>query len=156
MFSWIIEWQAKILNITAWLITIENTFSEELEIWQSIAHDWACMTITDFDKEKYIFFSMEESFLKTNFWEKKAWDIFNVERSLTFWWKVEVEISRIHEVWPWVPYYFACGFVSNAVRVVKWKTPSSENRTLTISVLRGYDFTVWSSWRERFTEKCPH
>jgi len=89
MFSWIIEHQAKILEIDAWKITIENTFTDTLEIGQSIAHDWACMTITEFNDDNYSFFSMEESFSKTNFWTKNPWDFFNVERSLKFWWKID-------------------------------------------------------------------
>lgn len=82
MFSWIIEQKAKILDIKDWVFTIENTFKESLQLWQSIAHDWACMTITEFDDQKYSFFSMEESLKITNFWTKKVWDYFNVERSL--------------------------------------------------------------------------
>ena len=52
MFSGIIEQKAKIISINNGEIIIENTFTEELNIWQSIAHDWACMTITKFDNEK--------------------------------------------------------------------------------------------------------
>ncbi len=89
MFSWIIEQKAKILSIDKWNITVENTFNEGLQIWQSIAHDWACMTITEFDSEKYSFFAMKESFKKTNFWTKKIWDYYNVERSLKYWWNVD-------------------------------------------------------------------
>jgi len=102
MFSWIIENKAKILSVTAWEIVIENTFSEKLEIGQSISHDWACMTVTKFDDEKYSFFAMEESFIKTNFWEKKMWDIFNVERSLKFGWKVDWHFVTGHIDTTWI------------------------------------------------------
>ena len=102
MFSWIIENKAKILNINAWEIVIENTFLEKLEIGQSIAHDWACMTITQFDNKQYTFFAMEESFTKTNFWEKKIWDIFNVERSLKFWGKVDGHFVTGHIDTTWI------------------------------------------------------
>jgi riboflavin synthase len=40
------------------------------------------MTITSFDKDKYSFFTMEESLKITNFAQKKQWDFFNVEQSL--------------------------------------------------------------------------
>ena len=40
------------------------------------------MTITRADLHSYQFFTMEESFRLTNFRNKKAGDIFNVERSL--------------------------------------------------------------------------
>ena len=89
MFSWIIEKKAKILNIDSWEITVENMFDDTLKIGQSIAHDGACMTLTKVNKKVYSFFVMEESFKKTNFFHKKIWDIFNVERSLEFWWKVD-------------------------------------------------------------------
>jgi riboflavin synthase len=82
MFSWIIEKKAKILEINNGTFTIENIWKESLEIWESIAHDWACMTITQSDEKKYSFFVMEESIKKTNFLEKKVWDSFNVEKSL--------------------------------------------------------------------------
>lgn len=132
MFSWIIENKAKILSINEWKITVENIFSETLEIWQSIAHDWACMTITDFDDEKYTFFAMEESFKKTNFWEKKSWDFFNVERSLNFWWKVDGHFVTGHidttwivksidkrSDWSWV-YYISLDTKYNNNIIEKW------------------------------------
>jgi riboflavin synthase len=82
MFSWIIEHKAKILTRDGWRFTIENTFTEELTLGQSIAHDWACMTLTGWNSDSYEFFVMEESLMVTNFWTKKVWDFFNVERSL--------------------------------------------------------------------------
>ena len=82
MFSGIIEKKAKILNIQNGNYTVENIWGEELKVWQSIAHDWACMTITQSDEKKYSFFVMEESIKKTNFQNKKVWDTFNVEKSL--------------------------------------------------------------------------
>ncbi len=82
MFSWIIQAKAKILEKKGGDFTVENHFNEPLEIGESIAHDWACMTITSWDKEKYSFFVMEESLDKTNLWEKDTNHYFNVERSL--------------------------------------------------------------------------
>jgi len=84
MFSGIIKNKTKILWINKWVFTVENLFNNDnnLEIWDSVAHDWACMTITEIDSEKYSFFVMEESINKTNFSHKKIWDYFNVEWSL--------------------------------------------------------------------------
>ncbi len=84
MFSGIIEHTAPILSVWGWLFTVENTFKEALHVGQSIAHDGACMTLTDVKPESYSFFVMEESLRITNFWSKKAWDFFNIERSLKF------------------------------------------------------------------------
>lgn len=82
MFSGIIKNKAKILDINNWNFTVENIFGNKLEKWISIAHDGACMTITESDNNKYSFFVMEESLKKTNFWKKKIWETFNVEWSL--------------------------------------------------------------------------
>jgi len=82
MFSGIIQAKAKIISKNDGNFVIENHFKEPLEIWESIAHDGTCMTITSFDAEKYSFFTMEESLKITNFSEKKQWDFFNVEQSL--------------------------------------------------------------------------
>ncbi len=82
MFSGIIEHQAKILSIENGVFRVENTFGEILTLGQSIAHDGACMTITESRDEYYEFFCMQESLLVTNFSLKKAGDTFNVERCL--------------------------------------------------------------------------
>lgn len=82
MFSWIIESKAKILWIESGKFLVENTLHETVTIGQSVAHDGACMTIEKWDEKSYSFFAMEESFKKTNFWKKKIWDFFNVERCL--------------------------------------------------------------------------
>jgi len=82
MFSGIIEKKQKILWVEEGRFTVKNIFWNDLKIGQSIAHDWACMTIESFDEDKYTFFVMEESLKKTNFWTKKTWDYFNIERCL--------------------------------------------------------------------------
>ncbi len=85
MFSGIIEQKTKILKINNWLFTVEKKFKEKLKIWESIAHDWACMTIDSFNENTYSFFAMQETFKKTNYWNKSPWDYFNFERSLSLW-----------------------------------------------------------------------
>lgn len=96
MFSWIIERKAKILDVENWNFTIENVFNEPLQIGQSIAHDWACMTLTTFDNEKYTFFAMQESLKLTNFSTKKPWDFFNVERCVKVWERLDGHIVSWH------------------------------------------------------------
>lgn len=96
MFSWIIELKSKILNINNWIFEIENHFWNDLQKWQSIAHDWACMTIIDFDEKKYSFFAMEESLKLTNFSSKKPWDFFNIERCVKVWDRIDWHIVSWH------------------------------------------------------------
>jgi len=117
MFSWIIRNKAKILEIKNWNFTVENIFNKELAKWISIAHDWACMTITESTPEKYSFFVMEESIKKTNFKNKKTWDTFNIEWSLKMsdtmdWhfvsWHVDTtwEVTKITKNDDWSKYYY--------------------------------------------------
>lgn len=82
MFTGIIEKKAKILEIQWWKFIIENIFPGELQLWQSIAHDGACMSIDSLSEKNYSFFMMQESLSKTNFWNKIPWDYFNIERCL--------------------------------------------------------------------------
>lgn len=102
MFSWIIEKKAKILEINNWNFTIENTFKDPLQIWQSIAHDGACMTLTGLTPEKYTFFAMEESLKLTNFFTKKTWDYFNVERCVKVWDRLDWHIVSGHVDTIWI------------------------------------------------------
>ena len=102
MFSGIIEHQARIIHIENWLFRIENKYSssyqesESIHTGQSIAHDGSCMTITKVTDEYYEFFVMKESLRVTNFWTKKVWDTFNVERCLKFWDRLDGHIVTGH------------------------------------------------------------
>ena len=80
MFSGIIEKKAKILSIHEGRFKVQNVFWSDLNIGQSIAHDWACMSLEAFDDESYTFYMMQESLSKTNFWNKQVGDEFNIER----------------------------------------------------------------------------
>ena len=82
MFTGIIEQKSKIINIENGKFTIENHFWDDIKLGQSIAHDWACMTIESFSETSYTFFVMQESMSKTNYGQKQIWDYFNIERCL--------------------------------------------------------------------------
>jgi riboflavin synthase len=102
MFTWIIENKAKILEIKNWRFKVENVFGiDDLVIWQSIAHDWACMTLECFDEEFWEVFVMSESLKKTNFSTKKTWDFFNIERCLKLWDRLDWHMVSGHIDWTW-------------------------------------------------------
>lgn len=82
MFTWIIETKSEILSHEGGRFTLKNPFPGELKLWQSIAHDGTCMTVESFDDRSYTIFMMEESLKKTHFFEKKVWDMINIERCL--------------------------------------------------------------------------
>lgn len=79
MFTWIITHQHTILEIQWGTFVVQKPTNLVLHLWQSVAHDGACMTVTDVTDETYSFFVMEESFRKTNFGQKKIWEVFNIE-----------------------------------------------------------------------------
>ncbi len=89
MFSGIIETLAPILAVDGSKFTVANTLWDDLHVWQSIAHDGACMTIESIDDDSYSFFVMQESFNTTNFATKSAWDSFNVERCVRVWDRID-------------------------------------------------------------------
>lgn len=132
MFSGIIEYKSKILNIENWLFTVEKQFNEDLKIWESIAHDWACMTIDSFTNDNYSFFAMEESFKKTNFWSKIVWDYFNVERSLALW-------DRLHG-------HFVSGHVDNIWIVSELKKISDWSLIITIEYNKDFSKYMIPKW----------
>lgn len=82
MFSGIIKNSAQILEKKWGNFTVENILGREIIVWESISHNGACMTITWGNSEVYSFFVMQESLDKTSLWEKKAWDLLNIETSL--------------------------------------------------------------------------
>lgn len=114
MFTWIIYNKVKISKIVWWKFTVEYSWDEPLHIWQSISHDWACMTIDWLTETWYTFFTMEESFWKTNFWSKKIGDFFNIEFSVTPQSKLD---------WHFVTWHIDCiGFISNSLKQEDWST----------------------------------
>ncbi len=82
MFTGIIETKSEIISINNGRFTMKNQFPWELKKGQSIAHDGACMTLENINDENYSFFVMQESLDKTNFWNKQAWEYFNIERCM--------------------------------------------------------------------------
>ena len=62
---------------------MKNPFEDVPGIGSSIAHDGACMTVTEADEKFYSFQAIEESLSRTNFWTKNVWGVFNVEQSVT-------------------------------------------------------------------------
>lgn len=102
MFTGIIKNKAKIISIKNWNFIVENIFEREFQSWQSIAHDWACMTIINITDNNYTFFVMEETLKKTNFWNKKSWDFFNVEDSLKLSDWLDWHFVTWHVDWIWL------------------------------------------------------
>ncbi len=63
-------------------ITIKSSFTNELKIDQSIAHNGACMTVVEIKDTTYTITAIEESLKKTNLGLLKVGDTVNLERCM--------------------------------------------------------------------------
>lgn len=96
MFSWIIEEKGKIIKINWKIFEISCSFIKKLVLWQSISHDWVCLTVKNISSKSYEVEVMPETLEKTNLWFKKIWDFVNLERSLKIWDRLDGHIVQWH------------------------------------------------------------
>lgn len=101
MFSWIIEDKWIIKNIKWKIFEIEFNFDEYIKIWQSIAHDWVCLTVIKVEWKIYQVEIMPETLSKTNLWYKKVWDYINLERSIKLWDRLDWHMVQGHVDCTW-------------------------------------------------------
>jgi riboflavin synthase len=86
MFTGIIEALAKVENIqqegSNVHFTFSCTFSDELKIDQSVAHNGVCLTVINIQKNQYTLTAIEETLQKTNLGHLKIGDYVNIERCM--------------------------------------------------------------------------
>ncbi|MEW6772412.1 MAG: riboflavin synthase [Bacteroidota bacterium] len=86
MFTGIIENTAIVKDIrfekNNMILKLESDIANELYIDQSIAHNGACLTVTDVQPPYYFVTLIEETLNKTHFRKIKINDVINIERSL--------------------------------------------------------------------------
>lgn len=86
MFSGIVEATAKVVAIREELgnkhFTLACSFTSELKIDQSIAHNGVCLTVVNIDGEQYTVTAIKETLIKSNLGELKPGDKVNLERSM--------------------------------------------------------------------------
>jgi riboflavin synthase len=86
MFTGIIERMVSVKEIhyqnTNLILTLESDITNELYIDQSIAHNGACLTVTDIQPPFYQVTLIQETLEKTNFKSIKLNDKINIERSI--------------------------------------------------------------------------
>jgi riboflavin synthase len=63
-------------------ITVDSSFTVELEIDQSVAHNGICMTVVAIDKSLYTVTAISETIKKTNLSELQVGDKMNLERAM--------------------------------------------------------------------------
>jgi len=86
MFSGIIETLGEIVDLkkekTNLHITLKSTFTNELKVDQSIAHNGVCLTVVSIKNDTYTVTAIDETLKKTNLADLKIGDKINLERCL--------------------------------------------------------------------------
>ncbi len=86
MFSGIVEEAAVVKKVVVdngnLHITMECSFTEDLKIDQSVAHNGVCLTVVNKDVNTYTVTAISETLLKSNLSHIKAGDKVNLERSM--------------------------------------------------------------------------
>jgi len=86
MFTGIVEVLGKIINLTQendnLHLTVESSFTEELKIDQSVAHNGVCLTVTSIENKNYTVTAIKETLDKTNLPSLRMGDMVNLERGM--------------------------------------------------------------------------
>ncbi|MBL7883735.1 MAG: riboflavin synthase [Bacteroidia bacterium] len=86
MFSGIIETLGEVVLLQKEKnnlhITVKSSITSELKIDQSVAHNGACLTVVNIDKNTYTVTAIDETLQKTNLSFLKTGDSINLERCL--------------------------------------------------------------------------
>ncbi|WP_055436149.1 riboflavin synthase [Lacinutrix algicola] len=86
MFTGIIETLGRVTNLKYELenlhITVESSFTNELKIDQSVAHNGVCLTVVNIDGKHYTVTAIKETLDKTNIRNLQVAAIVNLERAM--------------------------------------------------------------------------
>jgi riboflavin synthase len=86
MFSGIIESTGKVVDLkkeqSNFHITIQSSFTGELKIDQSIAHNGVCLTVVSIRENAYTVTAIDETLQKTNLGSLQIGDAVNLERCI--------------------------------------------------------------------------
>lgn len=100
MFSGIVEEMATLINIEHEQenihLTLRCSFTDELKIDQSIAHNGVCLTIVRLKDTTYTVTAMKETLERSNLGSLKIGDHVNIERSMTMNGRLDGHIVQGH------------------------------------------------------------
>ena len=86
MFSGIVEEMATLVAMKRYEenidFTFKSTFTHELKIDQSVAHNGVCLTVIELDGDNYTVTAMKETLIKSNLGLLEVGDKVNIERSM--------------------------------------------------------------------------
>jgi len=63
-------------------LTLKSSFTSELKVDQSIAHDGICLTVVAISKDEYVVTAIKETIQKTTIGKIKIGDLLNLERAM--------------------------------------------------------------------------
>ena len=100
MFSGIVEEAAKVVSLNKdggnLHITMECSFTNELKIDQSVAHNGVCLTVVKIDDNKYTVTAIQETLDRSNLGDFKEGDLVNLERSMVMNGRLDGHIVQGH------------------------------------------------------------
>lgn len=100
MFTGIIEKLGEITKIEAENtnvhFTVKSSFTNELKIDQSVAHNGCCLTVVEINGEEYVVTAIEESLKKTNLSSWKVGTKVNLERCMQLGARLDGHIVQGH------------------------------------------------------------
>lgn len=100
MFSGIVEEAAKVTRLKTenenLHITLSCSFTKELKIDQSVAHNGVCLTVVDISDNEYTVTAIKETLLKSNLGLLKVRDKVNLERSMLMNGRIDGHIVQGH------------------------------------------------------------
>lgn len=100
MFSGIVEEAAKIVALEReggnLHITMECSFTNELKIDQSVAHNGVCLTVVKIDDNRYTVTAIQETLDRSNLSVLKVGDLVNLERSMVMNGRLDGHIVQGH------------------------------------------------------------
>lgn len=100
MFTGIVEGMGRVKDIreegSNVIFYVESTFTEELQVNQSVSHNGVCLTVTGKENERYTVTAVQETLLKTNLGDLRKGDYVNLERSMSAGYRFDGHIVQGH------------------------------------------------------------
>jgi len=100
MFTGIVEGMGMVKDIkkdgSNYVFYMESTFTEELQINQSLSHNGVCLTITDVVDLYYTVTAVDETLKKTNLGDLRTGDFVNLERAMSSGYRFDGHIVQGH------------------------------------------------------------
>lgn len=132
-------------------LTIQSTFTNELKIDQSVAHNGICLTVVDIQHDEYTVTAIKETIDKTSINEFKVGDQVNLERGMKLGDRLDGHIVQGH-----VDETGVCSEIKeeNGSTIFTFKY-QSENNNITIEkgsiTVNGVSLTVVNSQKNEFS-----